>query len=133
MLSLILGWLAPLVPGLAKSAIDAYSKKLDSENTAEKIAADLAAKQADIDLQRQQLEQAVLTSEEGKWGPWVRWGFAFPFVLFNAKAIVWDRMLHMGYTDQLSPELLALEQIVIAAYFGHSAITIVGRAVARRP
>jgi hypothetical protein len=39
-------------------------------------------------------EQATLQAEEGHFMPLVRRRFAFPFVLFNFKVIVWDRMLH---------------------------------------
>ena len=116
----------------ATAAIKAYQAKLNAGNDAAKIAASLALQQAEVDESREALEQASLQSEEGKWGPWIRWGFAIPFVLFNGKAIIWDRMLHMGVTDPLSPELLQLESVIVAAYFGHSAVTIVGRAFARR-
>lgn len=132
MLSMILTWLGGLLGGpFAKAAVDAYRAKLDAGNNAASIAADLAYKQASIDQQREQVEQATTRAEDDRWGPWIRWGFALPFVVFNCKAIVWDRMFHMGVTDPLSPELLNLEGVIVAAYFGHSAITIVGRAIAR--
>lgn len=130
---MILSWLGSLLGGpFATAAVNAYKAKLDSENSADRIAANLAVQQAQIDQQRESVEQSTLVAEEGRWGPWVRWGFAFPFVIFNAKVIVWDRMMHLGVTDPLSPELLGLEQWIVAAYFGHSAITIGARALARR-
>ena len=128
----ILAMFPSVLAPLLSNALAAYKAKLDAGNSAASIAADLAAKQAALDAQRESLEQATLQAEEGRWGPFVRWGFAIPFVLFNAKAIVWDRMLHLGVTDPLSPELLQLESVIVAAYFGHSAVTIVGRAIARR-
>ncbi|MDE2040646.1 MAG: hypothetical protein KGJ45_11620 [Elusimicrobia bacterium] len=133
MLTLVLSWLGQLLGGpFATAAVNAYRDKLQAENSADKIAASLAAQKAQIDEQREQLEQATLVAEEGRWGPWIRWGFAAPFVLFNAKVIVWDRMLHRGVTDPLSPDLVQLEAVIVAAYFGHSAIAIAGRAFARR-
>ena len=44
MFTTLLGWLGNLLGGpFAKAAVDAYRAKLSSENTSEKIAADLAA------------------------------------------------------------------------------------------
>lgn len=127
-----LSWLTSFLGGsIVSSLVSAYQAKLAAGNDANKIAADLAAQKAQLDLQKEQIEQTSLMSEEGRWGPFIRWGFAAPFVVFNAKAIIWDRMFHWGFTDPLSPELLCLEQVIIAAYFGHSAITIVSRVMAK--
>ena len=133
MLTIVLTWLGNLLGGpFATAAVNAYRAKLASENSADKIAAELTAQKLEIDQAREALEQQTLRAEDSRWGPWVRWGFAFPFVLFNGKVIIWDRMLHWGVTDPLSPSLLQIESIIIAAYFGHSAVAIVGRAFARR-
>lgn len=136
MFALILSWLGPILSGpLLSSALNAYKAKLSSTNDAEKIAADLAVQQAQVDAQREMLEQQTVSVEEGKWFPFVRWGFAFPFMLFNFKVIVWDRMLHWGITDPLSSDLTSLESVIIAAYFGHSAVSIlsgtIGRAITK--
>ena len=132
MLSMVLTWLGGLLGGpFATAAVNAYKAKLDAGNSAGKIAADLATQQAAIDLQREQVEQATLATVEGRFWPLMRWGFAFPFVAFNMKAIIWDRMFHYGVTDPLSPELLQLESVIVAAYFGHSAVALVGRAIAK--
>ena len=133
MLSMVLTWLGGLLGGpFAKAAVDAYKAKLDAGNNADKIAADLAVQQATLDTQREALEQATLTAEEGRWGPWIRWGFAIPFVLYVNKVVLYDQVFKLGVTDHLSPEMLAILQIVIAAYFGHSAIAIAARALSKR-
>ena len=133
MLASILAFLGSLLGGpFATAAVEAFKAKLSADNSADKIAAGLAVQKAQIDAQREAVERSTLVAEEGRWGPFVRWGFAFPFVIYNAKVILWDRMAHLGATDVLSPDLLSLEQIIVAAYFGHSAVTIVGRALARR-
>ena len=130
---MILTWLGGLLGGpFAKAAVDAYKAKLDAGNNASKIAADLAAQQATLDTQREALEQATLTAEEGRWGPWMRWGFSIPFILYINKVVVYDQVLKLGATDHLSPEMLSILQVVIAAYFGHSAIAIASRALAGR-
>lgn len=42
---------------------------------------------------------------------------ALPFVLYNAKLVVWDKMLEWGSTDGLSEELFWIECAVISFYF----------------
>lgn len=133
MLSSILAWLGSLLSGpFIQAVLQGYTAKLTAQDTAEQIQANLAAQKAQIDARREALEQQIVIAEEGKYWPVVRWGFAFPFMLFNFKVIVWDRMLHWGATDPLSNDLTQLEMVIVAAYFGHSALTNVGRALARK-
>lgn len=51
---------------------------------------------------------------------WIRAGFALPFIVYNAKLLVWDKVLAWGSTDRLSPELANVEMVVIGFYFIHS-------------
>ena len=133
MLSMILTWIGNLLGGpFAKAAVDAYRAKLTSENSAEKIAADLAAQQLTLDVERQKLEQAVVIADEGRW--WtaaIRPLFAAPFVAFLWKVIILDRVLGWR-TDDLLPWEVDLCKWIIASYFGHAALASLGRAVARR-
>jgi hypothetical protein len=43
--------------------------------------------------------------------------FALPFVIYNFKIIVWDKVMGLGSTDGLSPELIQLQMIIFGAYF----------------
>jgi hypothetical protein len=133
MLSMILTWLGNLLGGpFAKAAVDAYTAKLNSGNNSERIAAELAAKQAWVDAEKEKLEQQVVIAEEGHW--WtamIRPLFALPFVIFNFKVIVLDRLYGHGFTAELSPGLLDLEKVIVASYFGHAAIVSLGRLVKR--
>lgn len=54
------------------------------------------------------------------WAPHIRLGFAVPFVLYNIKLIVWDKLFSLGATDPLSPHLMNVEIAVIAFYFLHT-------------
>lgn len=100
---------------IAQAILQGYSAKLASQNTSQQIAANLQ--------QAQELTQSsVVISEDNRWFPLVRWGFACPFVIYNFKIIVWDRMFHLGVTDMLSPDLIGLEKIIVGAYFGYAAL-----------
>lgn len=52
--------------------------------------------------------------------PLVRMGFALPFVLYNAKLVLWDKVLGWGATDPLSDHLVTVELACIGFYFLHS-------------
>jgi hypothetical protein len=55
--------------------------------------------------------------------PLVRMGFAMPFVVYNAKLVLWDKVLGFGATDPLGPELVNVQLATIGFYFLHSIFT----------
>jgi hypothetical protein len=119
MWSLILSFLSgPLLGSLVK----AYQAKLAAGNTTEKIAADLAAKDLDIQKREAEVNASVLVAEQGNWiTRWVRPVFALPFVLFTWKIVVWDKILGSwthGSTDPLDPNMWGIYMTVVVAYFG---------------
>jgi len=64
MLSTLLGWLGSLLGGpFAKAALDAYRAKLTAENTSEKIAADLAARELSVEQHERELATEILVAE----------------------------------------------------------------------
>lgn len=65
-----------------------------------------------------QARQAVLVAESGTpINSIIRAGFALPFVAYNIKLVVWDKMLELGSTDPLSSELFQVEMACIGFYF----------------
>jgi hypothetical protein len=63
----------------------------------------------------------VLIAEAGsRINAMIRAGFALPFVIYNAKLVLWDKVLAditRGSTDPLSPELFQVELACIGFYF----------------
>jgi len=53
------------------------------------------------------------------YGSLVRFAFAAPFILYDAKLVVWDKVLGLGSTDSLSIELQTLNAMVLGFYFLH--------------
>lgn len=85
-----------------------------------KLKADTDEKRLDAEKRIAELQgqQAVLIAEQGNWlTRWIRPAFAAPFVIYNAKIIVWDKVLCLGATDALPPEYWQLQMIVFGAYF----------------
>lgn len=125
----LLSWLGSLLGGpFAKAAVDAYKAKLENASKQDKLAVDLAAKEIEGEVAARQVEASIIRAEEGRW--WTslpRPLFAYIFVLYYGKCVVWDKVLAWGSTDPLSPEISAIAMIVITGYFGGRTIEKVAR------
>jgi hypothetical protein len=114
----------PIVSGL----IGAYKAKLAATNTMDAQAADLAAKEIAGEVALRQTEASIIRQEEGRWYTSLpRPMFAFIFIVYVGKCVIWDKVLGWGSTDPLSPELANIEMIVIGGYFGGRTIEKVAR------
>ncbi|MBL3567226.1 hypothetical protein JMM59_19760 [Rhodovulum sulfidophilum] len=58
-------------------------------------------------------------------------GWAAPFILYNAKLLIWDNVLVLDATDALSADLLDLQLRIVTFYFGGAAAIGVVRALRR--
>src|SRR5689334_14643857 len=86
--------------------LDAYKAKLQAGNDADKIAADLAAKDLELQARERELNVQQNISDGGRW--WtaapralVCWGMA----IFIVKAVVWDTVLGFGTTPALKGQV----------------------------
>lgn len=134
MLAQILGFLGSLLGGpFAKAALDAYRAKLSSENTSEKIAADLAARELAVEQRERELASQLMIAEQGRWyAALPRPLFAYAFVVYVWKVVVWDKVFGLGATDPLSGEVAQWATVILAAYFGGRSIEKVARILARK-
>jgi hypothetical protein len=61
-------WLASLLGGpVVSGLINAYKAKLDAANTHDRIAADLAAKEIEAEIEARRQATAILMAEQGRW------------------------------------------------------------------
>jgi hypothetical protein len=134
MFALVLGWLGKLLGGpFAKAAVDAYRAKLSAENSSEKIAADLAARELSVEQRERELATQVVIAEQGRWyAALPRPLFALAFIIYVWKVVVWDKVLGFGSTDPLSGEVAQWAMIVLTAYFGGRSLEKVARILARK-
>ena len=130
----ILGWLGNLLGGpFAKAAVDAYRARLCAENTSEKIAADLAARELAVEQRERELATQIVVAEQGRWFTALpRPLFAYAFIIYVWKVVVWDKVLGLGTTDVLSGDVAQWAMIVLTAYFGGRSIEKVARILARK-
>ena len=99
------------IAAIGKELNRAYQAKLDAKNDHERI-------EAEKQIAILEAKQAVLIAEQGNWVTrWIRPAFALPFIIYDAKIVIWDKVLEWGTTDPLSVEFWQLQMIVFGAYF----------------
>ena len=130
------GWLASIITGpFINAALGAYQKKLDAGNTSERIAAELAGRELEVQKREREVAAQVVIAEQGNWMTrCVRPLWALPFVIYTWKLVVWDKVLAPwtgGTTDPLSGGMETLIVTVAAAYFGGRTIEQVARIIKR--
>lgn len=121
--------LAKLLTGpIITGAIDAYKAKLAAGNNADKIAADLAAQDLELQAKERELNVQQNISDEGRW--WtaapraiVCWAMA----LFIAKVVIWDTILGWGVTTPIKGLVADAFSAVIVMWFGGRTMEKVAR------
>lgn len=115
--------LSLLSGGLGDQLRRAYEAKLAAANDRERIAADMEIAR----LETAQANRAL----GGKITALVQAAWAAPFIAYNWKLIVWDKILGLGATDTLSSTLLEMQATIAMFYFGGAAAIGVVRAIKR--
>lgn len=117
MLGFLLGLINPLsqvVTEIAKAKIAAANAQTDQERIhAEERAKSLEARR----------DVLVAEGSGSRINSCIRAGFALPFLIYNTKLVLWDKILMAGTssTDSLSPELYQVEMACIGFYFLYGA------------
>jgi hypothetical protein len=134
MLVMVLGWLGNLLGGpFAAAAVKAYQAKLTAENTSEKVAADLAARELEVEQRERELAAQAVIAEQGRWYTALpRPLFAFAFIIYVWKVVVWDKVLGLGVTDPLSGDVAQWAMVVLTAYFGGRSLEKVARILGKK-
>jgi len=134
MLATILSWLGNLLGGpFAQAAVKAYQAKLNANNASERIAADLAARELAVEARERELATQVTIAEQGRWYTALpRPLFAFAFIIYVWKVVVWDIVFGLGSTPALSGEVAHWATVVLTAYFGGRSLEKVARIVSKK-
>ena len=89
----------------------AYADKLNATNDADRIKADTRIATAQASLEAQ-------TRGDMNWLPKaMRALWVAPFIVYDWKLIVYDKVLSLGVTDPLSKELIYLQGVMLVFYF----------------
>ena len=111
-----------------KGVIDGYKAKLAAGNTSERIAADLAARE----LQVQQLEARVQSEyKRALIGHWYEPTnlFGYIMVIYFGKIIVWDKVLKLGVTDSITGQGAEWAGWIMLFYVGKRGFENVARII----
>lgn len=122
-------WLLSLIGGpVVNGLISAYKAKLAAANTQDRIAADLAAKEIEAEIEARGQATALLIAEQGRWyTAIIRPLLALPIIIYFWKVIVWDKVLGLGSTDPLTGMIADWTGMILTAYVGGRSIEKVAR------
>lgn len=111
--------LATILAFLAKIGIGTIATKIAAAKEAQaKALTDQQKIAADERVKALEARRDVMAAEAGApINAFIRAGFALPFVIYNAKLILWDKVLGWGVTDPLSDQLFQIELAAIGFYF----------------
>ena len=124
-------WLGNLIAGpVLGKALDAYKAKLSSGNTSENIAADLAAKEVELQRREAELHTQYRVAELGYWyEPDKIIGYCV--AVYIAKLLIWDKVLGLGSTDPLGGWIETTANLVVASYFAKRGFENIARIIKR--
>lgn len=127
--SMIFSWLGGPI---AKALVGAYQAHLTATTTDKQIAADLAGKEIAAQQNDVNVAANIVIAEQGAWyTACIRPLMALPFIIFTWKIIVVDKVLKMGTTDPLDPNMWGVFMAIVIAYFGGRSIEKVARILKR--
>lgn len=96
---------------ISKTIAEAKIKLAQEQNNENKIIMEQEIKSLEL---RQEI---ILKSQSDPHEKWIRIGFAFPFIVYIWKLIIYDKVLSLGVTDPLSQQLSEIMFLVLGAYF----------------
>jgi hypothetical protein len=122
-------WLASLIGGpVVAGLINAYKAKLDAANTKDRIAADLAAKEIEAEIDARKQASSIIIAEQDRWyTAMTRPLLAAPVIIYLWKVIVWDKVLGFGATDPITGMVADWTGMIITTYVGGRSIKKVAR------
>lgn len=125
----ILSWLASLLSGpIVRSALDGYKARLEAGNTTERIAADLALRELDVQAREIEANRQLRIAQVGHWyTPESLFGYIM--VIYFAKIVLWDKVLALGTTDPITGAAAEWAGWIMLFYFGKRGAENVARIV----
>lgn len=126
-----MGWLLSLLTGpLLGQLVGAYKAKLETGNTSERIAADLAGRELAVQQAEIQAQNQLRIAEIGHWSEPDHLA-SYIFVAYLAKVVVWDVMLGLGSTPAIRGDVGGWMGMIAMFLFGKRGIENVARIIKR--
>lgn len=124
-------WLASFLGGpVINGLINAYKAKLDAGNTSERIAADLAQREMQVQEAEIQAQNQLKIAEVGHfWEPEKL--FAYVTLFFYTKVLIWDKCFGWGTTDAIKGTVADWAGLIMMFYFGKRGFENIARIIKR--
>lgn len=130
-------WLASFLGGpVISGLINAYKAKLDAGNTADRIAADLASRELQVQALETQAQNQLKIAEIGHaWEPEKLFGYIM--VIYIGKAVLFDKVIGSLFshdvftTDPIRGDVLTWATWIMVFYVGKRGIENVVRIIKR--
>lgn len=135
MLTMVFTFVLKLLSGgLLDKVLGHLERQADTQTERERIRTQVTIEEIKAEVAAQKEGKEIIIAEQGRWyTAIVRPLFAAPFIIYLWKLVVWDKVLGMGSTDGLSPELWSVLMTIIGAFFiGRSAEKMVSTYSNRR-
>ena len=113
-----------------KGAVDAYKAKLEAGNNEDRIAADLAARELDVQRRETEVQNEYKVALIGRWYEPVNL-FGYIMVFYIGKVMVWDAALGWGSTDAVRGDVGQWAGMIMIFFVGKRAIENVARILKR--
>jgi hypothetical protein len=114
----------PIIKGL----IDGYKAKLDAGNTSERIAAELAGRELEVQRREAEVEGEYKRALIGHWYEPTNL-FGYIMVIYFGKIIVWDKVLKLGVTDSITGQGAEWAGWIMLFYVGKRGFENVARII----
>jgi hypothetical protein len=96
---------------ITKNLRGAYRDRLNAKNNVEQ-------RKYDERIAFLESRKALLLKElDSKMTSWIRPAYVLPFVIYNFKIVVWDKVLGWGVTDPLDEKMWYISSAIIGFYF----------------
>lgn len=105
--SIGIGGLTAVIKAIQQARRDAENAETEQERIAAQERIETLQARAEI----------IKKAQSDSFERWVRIGFAFPFIAYVWKLVIWDKVLGLGATDNLSADLWWILKIVLGGYF----------------
>lgn len=124
-------WLISLLTGpIIGGLVDGYKAKLSAGNTTERIAADLAGRELEVQKREIEAQTQLRIAMIGRWyEPTQLLGYIM--VLYVGKVIVWDKVFALGSTDAIHGQVGEWAGAIIMFLIGKRGFENVARILKR--
>ena len=127
----MLSWLASFISGpIVNGIINGYKAKLAAGNNSERIAADLAQRELEVQQTEIIAQNQLKVAEIGRWYEPDHL-FAYTLWVYFTKVYIWDAAFHMGSTDAVKGDASGWAALVVSFYFGKRGLENITRILKR--